>query len=76
MDKEYVAGHSDILRLVWASDIEQPALGYDFAGDLEGANFLRTLHSRVPSSGVIMLTSGLDLRVLQGVLIGHRVHYS
>jgi hypothetical protein len=39
MDKKYVAGRSDILQLVWASNIEQPALGYDFAGDLEGVDF-------------------------------------
>jgi hypothetical protein len=39
MDKDFLPGRADILKLVYAHDIEQAALGFSFSGDLDGKTY-------------------------------------
>ncbi|KAG4436165.1 hypothetical protein IFR05_008369 [Cadophora sp. M221] len=54
MDKEYIPGRSDVIRLIWASNPKANVSPFDFThtGDLN------------------------ELRELQSVLLGQKVHYS
>ena len=39
MDKEFVPGRADIVKLVYANDIDQAALNFSFSGDLDGGTY-------------------------------------